>query len=344
MNRELSSQQSQGSQSSDRKRREKDRAVERRLKHELQTDNVEIGRIVVVDKNDNTNNDGRGGGGANHAANDDDDNDADDTDVDNNNNDEEIPQTRSFNFPESRQSFAVAGGTSGDPHRYPRGGGGYTLPGGGVSSGSLIFPSAPCSTGSKQPSSDLSHRNNSSSGACEMSIGSVSAILNSEINKSSSLIFPIGVSSNGHHDGNLEAWKSNAINHRVNLCEKRKFLKKNKELLLDDLKLTADDIPLQLLNETTLGNTLYKLTLRGNRLKAVPDKLVQCLPALRVLDLQQCDLRTLPKHWNLPRLATLDLSHNLLICFPEDVGISCGVFRALSLYLSSRFFCYDDWM
>jgi Leucine rich repeat len=335
--RELSSQQSQGSQSSDRKRREKDRAVERRLKHELQTDNVEIGRIVVVDIKKNDDNDNGRGGATNHEANNDiDDADADDSDVDN--NDEEIPQTRSYNFPESRQRLSVVGGTSGEPHRYSRGGGGYTLPGGVASSGSLIFPSAPCSSGSKQPSSsdNMSHRNSSS--ACDTSTCSVSAILNSEINKSSSLIFPIGVSSNGHHDGNLEAWKSNAINQRVNQCEKRKFLKKNKELLLDDLKLTADDIPLQLLNETTLGNTLYKLTLRGNRLKAVPDKLVQCLPALRVLDLQQCDLRTLPKHWNLPRLATLDLSHNLLICFPEDVGISCGVFYALPLYILTQLF------
>jgi Leucine-rich repeat (LRR) protein len=275
---------------------------------------VEIGRIVVVDNKNNMDR-------HDDIAADHDDHDAD-VDDDDDHNDEETPKTRSFNFPESRQRLSVVAGynTSGDSHRYARGvSSGYALPGAGGGGGSLIFPSAPGAMigGREQTSSDTSHRISSG----EMSTGSVSAILNSEINKSSSLIFPIGVSSNGHHDGNLEAWKSNAINQRVNQCEKRKLFKQKKELMLDDLKLTADDIPLQLLNETTLGNTLYKLTLKGNRLKAVPDKLVQCLPALRILDLQQCDLRTLPKHWNLPRLVTLDLSHNLLVSFPEDVRI-----------------------
>lgn len=185
-----------------------------------------------------------------------------------------------------------------------------------VTSGSLIFPSVANCSGNRSDS------NRTSSGDRSGSSGSVavSAILNSEINKSSSLIFPIGVSSSANHEGNLEVWKSTAINQRVNQCEKRKFLLKKKELLLDDLKLTADDIPLQLLNETTLGNTLQKLTLRGNRLKAIPGKLVQCLPLLRELDLQQCDLRTLPDVlWKLPKLTTLDLSHNVLTFFPEEV-------------------------
>lgn len=268
--------------------------MERRLKHESQTASVEIGRIVVV----NDNNDG-----------------IPDHDDDEEEEEENLSFSPSFNFPESRKRISslggATGGAGGDPQYYSRSGG-YPLPG-AVISDSLIFPSVPSLT----PKLTEPHR---SSGDGSTASVSVSTILNSEINKSSSLIFPIGVSSNGHHDGNLEAWKSNAINQRVNQCEKRKFLKK-KELLLDDLKLTADDIPLQLLNETTLGNTLYKLTLRGNRLKAVPDRLVQCLPALRILDLQQCDLRTLPKHWNLPKLVTLDLSHNSLTCFPEDVCI-----------------------
>jgi Leucine-rich repeat (LRR) protein len=144
-----------------------------------------------------------------------------------------------------------------------------------------------------------------------------------------SLLLPVGVvSSKGHDDDEddegddkLAAWKINAINERVDQCEKRKLFQQKEELMLDNLKLTADDIPMPLLQDTALGKTLYTLTLCGNPLQTIPDRLVQCLPELRVLDLQQCDLQTLPEHWNLPRLTTLDLSHNLLTGFPDEVCI-----------------------
>jgi Leucine-rich repeat (LRR) protein len=167
-----------------------------------------------------------------------------------------------------------------------------------------------------------------------------------------SLLLPVGVvSSKGHDDDEddeddegddkLAAWKINAIHERVDQCEKRKLFQQKEELMLDNLKLTADDIPMPLLDDTILGITLYTLTLCGNPLQTIPDRLVQCLPELRVLDLQQCDLQTLPEHWNLPRLTTLDLSHNLLTSFPDEVCICLLLWPAYAMLytLSSHRFC-----
>jgi Leucine-rich repeat (LRR) protein len=108
------------------------------------------------------------------------------------------------------------------------------------------------------------------------------------------------------------------INLLLDQCESVRFPFK-KKLILSDLNLTAADIPLGDLCGTSLGNSLHKLTLAGNRLGTVPPALVQNLPGLRHLDLSQCELHHLPDKWNLPKLTRLNLSHNRLTDFPEEV-------------------------
>ena len=77
---------------------------------------------------------------------------------------------------------------------------------------------------------------------------------------------------------------------------------------------------------------LYKLNLAGNRLSTIPTPLIVQLTGLRVLDLSQCDLYTLPERWDLPSLKKLILSHNRIqTCFPEV--------RDIYVCLSSRQVC-----
>jgi len=154
------------------------------------------------------------------------------------------------------------------------------------------------------------------------------------LGKSSSLIFPTGVETSGGPgassvpdgagiDGTSQDPQTDAKRRKVNLlldqCESIRFPFK-KKLMLNNLSLTANDIPLQdLCGGTSLGNSLFKLSLAGNRLGTVPAQLVQNLPALKHLDLSQCELHQLPDHWNLPKLTRLNLSHNRLTDFPEEV-------------------------
>jgi hypothetical protein len=136
------------------------------------------------------------------------------------------------------------------------------------------------------------------------------------LGKSSSLIFPTMESSARPAEGDV------SLRRRINLlldqCESVRFPFK-KKLVLSDLSLSAADIPLGDLCGTSLGNSLHKLTLAGNRLGTVPPALVQSLPGLRHLDLSQCELHHLPDKWNLPKLTRLNLSHNRLTDFPEEV-------------------------
>jgi hypothetical protein len=136
------------------------------------------------------------------------------------------------------------------------------------------------------------------------------------LGKSSSLIFPTMESSAKPAEGDV------SLRRRINLlldqCESVRFPFK-KKLVLSDLSLSAADIPLGDLCGTSLGNSLHKLTLAGNRLGTVPPALVQSLPGLRHLDLSQCELHHLPDKWNLPKLTRLNLSHNRLTDFPEEV-------------------------
>lgn len=107
-----------------------------------------------------------------------------------------------------------------------------------------------------------------------------------------------------------------------------------KRLVLANLDLSHEDVPVETICASDrLGPLLYKLSLAGNPLCKVPDPLVVKLTGLRVLDLSQCDLLTLPERWELPNLKRLNLSHNRLEEFPND-GILCGLpdLQALELY------------
>jgi Leucine-rich repeat (LRR) protein len=138
--------------------------------------------------------------------------------------------------------------------------------------------------------------------------------------KSSSLIFPTGVEPPTGSDatGGSVNVKRHKINILLDQCETVRFPFK-KKLALNALGLTAADVPVKDLYGTNLGNTLHKLSLAGNRLSTIPPKLVTCLPTLKTLDLSQCELHQLPERWNLPQLKRLNLSHNRLTDFPEEV-------------------------
>ena len=100
-------------------------------------------------------------------------------------------------------------------------------------------------------------------------------------------------------------------------CETVRFPFK-KRLVLANLNLTEDELPINKICGETLGSALYKLNLAGNRLSTIPTPLIVQLTGLRVLDLSQCDLYTLPERWDLPSLKKLILSHNRIqTCFPE---------------------------
>ena len=158
------------------------------------------------------------------------------------------------------------------------------------------------------------------------------------LGKSSSLIFPTGVepsTSAGRNTsiGSVGRGSSNASSsdyaannlkrRKVNLlldqCETVRFPFR-KKLILNDLALTAADIPVKDLCGTPLGQSLHKLSLAGNRLGYIPGKLVTNLPVLKHLDLSQCELHHLPEIWYLPNLRRLNLSHNRLTDFPEEVS------------------------
>lgn len=141
------------------------------------------------------------------------------------------------------------------------------------------------------------------------------------LGKSSSLIFPTGVEA----PEETPPTKTREINLRLDQCETIRWPIK-KKLILENMQLSAADIPVQYLFGTPLGNTLHKLSLAKNRLSSIPVKLVQCLPTLKHLDLSQCELVTLPEVWNLGQLRKLNLSHNKLTDFPDEV-------RKLSRYL-----------
>lgn len=112
------------------------------------------------------------------------------------------------------------------------------------------------------------------------------------------------------------------LQHKIALlldaCETIRFPFK-KKLILNALHMTAADIPVKDLYGTVLGQSLYKLSMSGNRLSTVPRKLVTCLPSLKSMDISQCELHQIPDKWNLPQLKRLNMSHNRLCDFPEEV-------------------------
>jgi len=87
---------------------------------------------------------------------------------------------------------------------------------------------------------------------------------------------------------------------------------------LDNRHITDSQIPMKKLQGTKFGHNLQSMSLSYNKLETLPQSLVRCLPNLRVLNLSHCIIYELPKRWNLPLLKKMDISHNLLITFPEE--------------------------
>jgi hypothetical protein len=142
------------------------------------------------------------------------------------------------------------------------------------------------------------------------------------LGKSSSLIFPTGVDALPNNMSSAPQSEDNAnkqrkINLLLDQCESVRFPFK-KKLILNNLGLGPVDLPIADLCGTSLGNSLYKLSLTGNRLGTIPEVLVKSLPYLRHLDISQCEIHQLPERWSLPKLTKLDLSHNRLTDFPEE--------------------------
>jgi Leucine rich repeat len=139
--------------------------------------------------------------------------------------------------------------------------------------------------------------------------------------KGSSLLFPTGVETPKGADDKPDA--KPVLRQKINLlldqCESVRWPYK-KKLMLSNLGLNANDIPIKHLCGTKLGDELVKLSLMGNALYSIPPKLVTCLPTLKSLDLSQCLLHKLPERWKLPQLKRLNLSHNRLVDFPEEVN------------------------
>lgn len=86
------------------------------------------------------------------------------------------------------------------------------------------------------------------------------------------------------------------------------------------MNLSQDEIPVEQITCTdTLGPALYKFSLAGNRVQAIPEPLIVKLTGLRELDFSQCGLNSVPEKWDLPSLKKLVLSHNRIQKFLSAV-------------------------
>ena len=103
-------------------------------------------------------------------------------------------------------------------------------------------------------------------------------------------------------------------------CETVRFPFK-KRLILANMNLSHEEIPVDQICSDRLGTALYKLSLSGNRLNSIPETLIVKLTGLRVLDVSQCDLHSVPAKWDLPYLKKLNLSHNRIQNCPAEVRI-----------------------
>lgn len=103
-------------------------------------------------------------------------------------------------------------------------------------------------------------------------------------------------------------------------CETVRFPFK-KRLILANMNLSHEEIPVDQICSDRLGSALYKLSLAGNRLNAIPEQLIVKLSGLRVLDFSQCDLHGIPDKWDLPSLKKLNLSHNRIQTCLSEVRI-----------------------
>ncbi|KAL7541201.1 hypothetical protein ACHAXR_010718 [Thalassiosira sp. AJA248-18] len=115
-------------------------------------------------------------------------------------------------------------------------------------------------------------------------------------------------------------------------CETVKFPFK-KRLILANLNLSHEEIPVDQICSHRLGSALYKLSLAGNRLGSIPDDLIVKLTGLRALDFSQCDLHSIPEKWDLPSLKKLNLSHNRIqSCLTESAFRGLPELQHLDLY------------
>ena len=96
------------------------------------------------------------------------------------------------------------------------------------------------------------------------------------------------------------------------------------ELYLENMNLT--ELPAGVFDGLDRVEYLWKLSLKGNALRTLPEGLFRNLSSLILLDLQGNRLRTLPEglFWNLSNLSELHLEDNGLRTLPE------GVFQSLS--------------
>jgi Leucine-rich repeat (LRR) protein len=141
------------------------------------------------------------------------------------------------------------------------------------------------------------------------------------LDKTSSLsVPPTGVISSCEDQAQERSTKFLEVKKRLQVCETTPQGSRKKKLNLENMQLVEADVPMTYVHSTPLGNTLYKLSLAKNPLRGIPPKLVQCLPMLSHLDLSQCELVSLPVTWNLPQLKKLNLSHNKLTDFPDEVS------------------------
>ena len=105
-------------------------------------------------------------------------------------------------------------------------------------------------------------------------------------------------------------------------CEMVRFPFK-KKLILANLTLNHEDIPVDEICSDTLGTALYKLSLSGNSLHSIPEPFVAKLTGLRLLDISQCDLQMIPVTWDMPLLKKLIMSRNQIKAFPAEVRRCC---------------------
>ena len=119
----------------------------------------------------------------------------------------------------------------------------------------------------------------------------------------------------------LDKVKRQRLSVMLDLCESTHF-PFQKKLILDRMGFTSAAIlPPLLGTRPLLANALHKLSLAGNQIGSIPSSLVRALPALRHLDLSNCEINLLPALWDLPSLRTLHLCHNRLRNFPDEVSL-----------------------
>lgn len=119
----------------------------------------------------------------------------------------------------------------------------------------------------------------------------------------------------------LDNLERHRLSVMLDVCESTRF-PFQKKIILDKMGFTSASIlPPLLCMRPLLANAVRKLSLAGNQIGSIPSSLVRALPALRHLDLSNCEINLLPVLWDLPSLRTLHLSHNRLRNFPDEVSL-----------------------